>query len=117
MSSTNSPNIPTARVGNAAGKSTRERMLMTALRLYAEEGLDRVTLRKISVESGCSNTAAAQYHFRNRDGLIMAIAAFLEEAVWQPGRERLRTRYQRASWFARHYYVGPVAIPTRGVRT
>ncbi|GAA2639439.1 helix-turn-helix domain-containing protein [Actinomadura fulvescens] len=52
---------------------TRERLLDAALRLYAERGLDAVSLREINQAAGARNATAVQYHFAGRAGIIKAI--------------------------------------------
>lgn len=52
---------------------TRERLLQTALALYAREGLHAVSLRRISAESGSKNSAAMHYHFENQLGVLSAL--------------------------------------------
>ena len=49
---------------------TRERLLLTALHLYATEGLHAVSLRRIAVEAGSKNSAAMHYHFDNQRGVV-----------------------------------------------
>ncbi|MDA8045914.1 MAG: TetR/AcrR family transcriptional regulator [Actinomycetota bacterium] len=53
--------------------STKERLIQIAEMLYAEHGLDGVSLRQISARAGASNNSAVQYHFGSRDGLVDAI--------------------------------------------
>ena len=52
---------------------TKVRILNTAERLLAEEGMD-VSLRTITTEAGV-NLAAVNYHFQSRDALVEAIIA------------------------------------------
>jgi AcrR family transcriptional regulator len=52
---------------------TRARLLATAERLFAERGVDAVSLREISRESGAKNAIALQYHFDDRAGVVKAI--------------------------------------------
>jgi AcrR family transcriptional regulator len=52
---------------------TRQRLLLTALHLYAKEGLHAVSLRRISTEAGSRNSAAMHYHFDNKLGVIQAL--------------------------------------------
>lgn len=52
---------------------TRQRLLSAAERLFAERGIDAVSLREITRESGARNAIAAQYHFDDRAGLVQAI--------------------------------------------
>ncbi|MDC0662841.1 TetR/AcrR family transcriptional regulator [Marinobacter sp. SS21] len=59
--------------------STRQKILLTALELFAAHGLDGVSLRTISAESGTRNSAAAHYHFGNRLGLIDGILTMITD--------------------------------------
>lgn len=52
---------------------TRTRLLEAAERLFAERGIDAVSLREITRESGAKNAIAVQYHFEDRDGVLQAI--------------------------------------------
>ena len=56
--------------------ATAQELLVTAERLFAEHGLDGVSLRQIAVEAGSANNSAVQYHFGSKDGLVEAIFAF-----------------------------------------
>ena len=69
----------TAPAQSAQEKSadTRERLLLTALRLYAREGLHAVSLRRISTESGSKNSAAMHYHFQNKLGVVKALVEMI----------------------------------------
>lgn len=53
--------------------STRERLILTAERLMAEEGIGRVSLRRINTEAGARNLSAVHYHFNSLEGIISAI--------------------------------------------
>jgi AcrR family transcriptional regulator len=61
------------RRAHALGQSTRDTILSTAERLFAERGIDRVSLRQIGIAAGQQNTAAVKYHFGDKDGLLRAI--------------------------------------------
>jgi AcrR family transcriptional regulator len=52
---------------------TRERLLGTARRLFARDGIYQVSLKRVVQESGQRNTSALHYHFGNRDALLYAI--------------------------------------------
>lgn len=56
-----------------AGNSTRERIIQAAEKLFAEHGIEGVSLREINRTAGQLNTGAVQYHFGDRDGLVRAI--------------------------------------------
>lgn len=49
-------------------------LLDAAERLFAERGLDRVSLREVAVAAGQRNTSAVHYHFGNRETLLRAVA-------------------------------------------
>lgn len=53
-------------------ESCRETILDAAERLFAERGIDAVSLRTINAEAGYS-VAALHYHFATRDGLVRAL--------------------------------------------
>jgi AcrR family transcriptional regulator len=59
--------------GYAAGRATRELLITTAQRLFAERGIDAVSLREVASAAGTRNTAAAQYYFGNKEELLLAI--------------------------------------------
>lgn len=56
-----------------AGHATRERLIEAAERLFAEQGVNVVSLREIVRESGARNVTALQYHFGDRKGLLRAV--------------------------------------------
>lgn len=62
-------------------QATRDRIISTAARLFAERGIDGVSLREISRESGARNAMATQYHFGDRAGVVEAILARHQPAV------------------------------------
>lgn len=55
-----------------AGNTTRETILSTAERLFAERGIAAVSVRSIIEEAGV-NSAAVHYHFGSKDRLIAAV--------------------------------------------
>jgi AcrR family transcriptional regulator len=56
-----------------AGRETRDRLIATAERLFASEGVNGVSLREIVRASGARNVTALQYHFGDRRGLLRAV--------------------------------------------
>lgn len=54
-------------------QDTRERLIVTAERLFVERGIGEVSLREVGVAAGQRNTSAAQYHFGDKNALIEAI--------------------------------------------
>jgi AcrR family transcriptional regulator len=53
--------------------STRDKLIDAAARLFAERGIEAVSLAEIVRASGQRNTSAVQYHFGGRDDLLLAI--------------------------------------------
>jgi AcrR family transcriptional regulator len=68
-------------MANAAGKATRQRLILVAEELFARHGLDAVPLREIASAAGQRNVAATNYYFKDRDGLIQAIFEHRLEAI------------------------------------
>lgn len=65
----------------ASRADTRSCLISTAERLFALRGIDNVSLREITRESGARNAVAAQYHFKDRAGIVDAILAKHQTAV------------------------------------
>jgi len=57
------------------GEQTKQQILDVAEQLFSERGCNVVSLREIRLASGARNTAAIQFHFGDRDGLIDALTA------------------------------------------
>jgi AcrR family transcriptional regulator len=55
------------------GESTRANLLDTAELLWGTRGVRAVSLREIRLASGARNSAAIQFHFGDREGLIDAL--------------------------------------------
>jgi AcrR family transcriptional regulator len=72
---------------------TRARLLETAERLFAERGVDGVSLREINRESGARNAVAVQYHFADRAGVLEAIFLKHDPAV-EASRHALLDQYE-----------------------
>lgn len=54
---------------------TKQRLIAAAETLFADHGIEGVSLREINTAAGVGNTSALQYHFRNRAGLVRAVLA------------------------------------------
>lgn len=66
---------------HVAAQSTRELLILTAERLFAEHGIDAVSLRQINTEAGQRNLSATHYHFGSKEALIGIIYDFRMERV------------------------------------
>jgi AcrR family transcriptional regulator len=53
--------------------STRDKLLDAAARLFAERGVENVSLAEVVREAGQRNTSAVHYHFGRRDDLVLAL--------------------------------------------
>ena len=69
--------------------SSRDRILETAARMVAEQGIAAVTMAAVARESGVSRQMV-YLHFSNRAGLFSAVTHHMDE------RAGLRERFQRA---------------------
>jgi len=88
---------PTSRAARAA--ATRLRILDSARRLLAEEGLERFTTRRVAESAGVSH-GMVHYHFKDKRDLFLALVVHarrdwvepLEELVDGPGSAEERIR-------------------------
>lgn len=79
---------------------TRDRLLREAMRLFAQEGINAVSLRRIVSAAGALNASALHYHFGNRECLVEAISKMLQAELepqccsridaLRPGAHRVR---------------------------
>ena len=67
----------------ARSAQTRERFISAAQQLFAERGIDSVSVNEITIAAGQKNRNALQYHFGNRSGLIQAILDYHGERLAQ----------------------------------
>ena len=78
---------PGTRGRQAAG--TREAIMATAERLFAEHGVTSVSSRQISEAAGQGNNAAVGYHFGTKADLIRAIVHRHDEVIEQSRRRHV----------------------------
>jgi AcrR family transcriptional regulator len=71
------------------GAITTERLILVAERLYADHGLDAVSLRQIAEAAGQKNHAVVQYHFGTKEELLKAIVRYRTEAAQDQRRAAL----------------------------
>lgn len=76
-----------ADVGNAAGSATRKALLDTAEEVFADQGIDAVSLRQIAVAAGQRNPGVVKYHFGTKNDLIQAL---IEDRARLVDERRLR---------------------------
>lgn len=91
---------------------TRNRLITAAEKLFAERGIDGVSLREINRASGARNAVAVQYHFEDRAGVVRAIIAKHRPAV-EALRHELLDDYEAAGvddlWSLSGCLVRPLA--------
>ena len=64
--------LPTPRPQRRDTRDSRERLILAAERLFAERGIDGVSLREINKAAGQKNVSGLQYHFGTKADLIAA---------------------------------------------
>ncbi len=52
---------------------TREKLILVAIRMFAEQGFSGVSMRTINSAAGTKNSSAVHYHFGNKMGIIEAV--------------------------------------------
>ena len=73
----------------ASAAATRERLLLEAMRLFAREGMNAVSLRRIVAAAGAGNLSALHYHFGNRESVVTEVARMLQRILEPRCRARL----------------------------
>lgn len=61
---------------DARREATRIAIIEAAETLFAQQGVDTVSLRQIGAATGAKNTAVVSYHFGDREALIEAILTY-----------------------------------------
>jgi AcrR family transcriptional regulator len=75
----------------ARSELTRVRLIETAEALFAERGIEAVSLRDVCAVAGQRNHSAAQYHFGDRAGLVAAVYEHRMRVVNERRLARLAT--------------------------
>ena len=76
-------------------ESTRVAIIEAAESLFAESGIDGVSLRQIGAASGSSNTGVVAYHFGSKAALLEAIFHYRLPAI-EARRDKLLSEVQQA---------------------
>lgn len=69
------------------GERTKEKIKVVALKLFAQNGLESVSVRDINRAAGQKNAGSINYHFSSRDDLIRELMVDVAKAI---DREHLR---------------------------
>jgi len=63
---------------NEKRSDTKQNLILSALSLFAEQGIDAISMRTINNAAGTRNASAVHYHFGNKLGIIEAIIDFIK---------------------------------------
>jgi AcrR family transcriptional regulator len=72
-------------------RDTRQQLILAAERLFAERGIEGVSLREINIAARQRNTSAAHYHFGSKESLIDAIFEYRRAEVGKRREEMIDT--------------------------
>lgn len=89
---------------------TRARLIRAAERLFADRGVETVSLREINREADQRNASALQYHFEDRGGLVLAILQKHEPTV-ESIRHRLLDAIERDEPRDLHRLAAALVLP------
>jgi AcrR family transcriptional regulator len=79
----------------AEAMTTRDKLLDAAARLFAERGIDNVSINEIVRVAGQRNASAVHYHFGNRDQVLHAVLERHVPTIAERRLELLDTARQR----------------------
>lgn len=94
---------------NTTSKNTKSKILTTALKLFNEFGLAKVTLRNIAKKMGISQGNLC-YHYKKREDILEALyyqlVALMDEVVHQAGMSlpTLSSSFQTSKRMMQHFY-------------
>ncbi len=61
-----------------ASEYAKYKLIMAAIKLFGEAGVNSVSLREINRVAGAKNNSALHYHFKNKLGLVAAVISFIQ---------------------------------------
>jgi len=68
---------------------SKRMLILAAIKLFSEQGIDGVSLRTINREAGNKNNSALHYHYGSKWGLVESVAEFIQEWFEKQRSERL----------------------------
>ncbi len=80
--------------GLSTAELARRKLIIAAIELFAENGVDSVTLRMINRRAGQKNNSALHYHFGSKLKLIESVDEFIQ-AHFDAAREAELARLER----------------------
>lgn len=57
----------------------KQQLILSAIELFAEQGIEAISMRMINRGIGTKNNSAAHYHFGSKEGLVEAAILFIQE--------------------------------------
>jgi AcrR family transcriptional regulator len=91
-------------------RDTRVQLILAAERLFAERGIEGVSLREINVAANQRNTSAAHYHFGSKEALIDAIFEFRRGEIGRR-RDALMDRMEAREHADAHALAEALIVP------
>jgi len=91
-------------------EDTRARIIQAAERLFAERGVDAVSLREINREAGQRNATALQYHFTDRQGLIRSIL-MKHDVMVDESRNQLLDEMEKKGQQSLYHFAAALVLP------
>jgi AcrR family transcriptional regulator len=82
---------------NKIKTDTKGNLILSALELFAEHGIDAVSMRTINNAAGTRNASAVHYHFGNKLGIIEAIIAFIRDELDTHRKDAVANLERRAA--------------------
>lgn len=77
-------------------EASKRKLILAAIKMFAEHGVDSVSLRMINREAGHKNNSALHYHFGNKLGLIEAVDFFIQQHFDELREPKLSSLEERA---------------------
>jgi len=97
-------------MSSAVATQTPDLLLAVAERLFAEHGVDEVSLAQINREAGQRNRSAINYHFGSKQSLLLAILEKHEEGL-EREQHRLLEELERAGRVGVREVAGALVEP------
>lgn len=101
------------RVALDSNASTQQKLIESAIHLYAEYGTKGVSLRQVVRHAGVANDAAVRYHFKNKEGLVAAVVAHIGGMLvpnWSSDIEKLLKDEDRSPAMIRRIIQGELMV-------
>ena len=89
-------------------------LVLAAERLFAQHGLNGVSLRQINAAAGQRNASAAHYHFGSRDGVVRAVFEYRMTGVNQRRLDHLAQLDRAGKLADARALIGAWVLPLAG---